>query len=73
MFDATSPATLDPLTGQPQTSDPLAGHKVAFHTADAAIAFARRKGWGVRVVGDGFSEQAAPADAASALGGRRPS
>jgi ETC complex I subunit-like protein len=36
--------------GWTRTTDPLASHRVAFHTADAAIAFAKRKGWDVRVV-----------------------
>jgi hypothetical protein len=49
-FDPTSGSTPEPLMGWTQTSDPLAGHRVAFHTADAAIAFAQRKGWDVRVV-----------------------
>jgi hypothetical protein len=59
-FEPTSAPTLDPLTGWTQTTDPLAGHKVAFHTADAAIAFAERKGWDVRLVDDGRSGEGLP-------------
>jgi ETC complex I subunit conserved region. len=64
-FEPTSAPTLDPLTGWTQTQDPLAGHKVAFHTADAAIAFAERKGWDVRLVDDGRSDGRASDDDAS--------
>jgi len=49
-FEPLSAPTLEPITGRPQTTDPLAGHKVAFHTAEAAIGFAKRKGWDVRVI-----------------------
>lgn len=56
-FEPTRAPTLDPLTGWTQTTDPLAGHKVAFHTAEAAIAFARRKGWEVRLADSGFTDE----------------
>lgn len=49
-FEPTSGPTSEPLVAWTQTTDPLAGHRVAFHTEDAAVAFAKRKGWDVRVV-----------------------
>jgi hypothetical protein len=39
--------------GWSQTTDPLAGHTVMFHTAKAAVAFANRRGWAVRLIGGG--------------------
>ena len=69
MFEPTTAPTLDPLTGSTQTTNPLAGHMVAFHTADAAIAFAKRKGWEVRLIGRDYSEESLPER--DAPGGKR--
>jgi hypothetical protein len=56
-FEPTNAPTLDPLMGWTHTTDPLSRHKVAFHTAEAAIAFAKRKGWDVTLIGEGLADE----------------
>ena len=55
-FEATTAPGLDPLMGWTTQTDPLAGHEIAFHTAEAALAFARRQGWRPHIVGDGIAD-----------------
>jgi regulator of nucleoside diphosphate kinase len=50
-FDASVGSDIEPLMGWTRSRDPLAGHEMGFPTAEAALAFARRKGWRYRIVG----------------------
>jgi hypothetical protein len=55
-FDAATAPGLDPLMGWTTQTDPLAGHKIAFHTAEAAMAFANRQGWRHQVIEGGIAD-----------------
>jgi regulator of nucleoside diphosphate kinase len=50
-FERLSKPQVDGLMGWTGSSDPLATVEMRFPTAEAAIAFARRKGWSYRVQG----------------------
>ena len=50
-FEGRSKPQLDGLMGWTGSTDPLAGVEMRFPTAEAAITFARRKGWTYRVQG----------------------
>jgi len=62
-FDPTSASRVEPLMGWTTQADPTAGHALAFHTAEAAIRFANRKGWRVHVVGEGLADDPRQAEA----------
>lgn len=59
-FEGCRAPTLDPLTGWTGGADPLSSIRIPFPDRESALAFAKRNGWSIEVVGDGMRDEEAP-------------